>query len=82
MSDFKKLNVWKKAHALALNTHRVAGRMRGTANGSSRDIEVISKTDFLTLLNDVIEVRKMLHGLLAKLPQAPQRLSSNRTVPS
>ena len=29
MSDFKKLEVWRKAHALALNVHRVAIRIRG-----------------------------------------------------
>ena len=28
MSDFKKLLVWQKAHALALHTHRVATRIR------------------------------------------------------
>jgi four helix bundle protein len=30
MSDFKKLNVWRKAHALTLNVYRVAVRIRGT----------------------------------------------------
>ncbi len=29
MSDFKKLKVWRKSHALALNVHRVATRIRG-----------------------------------------------------
>lgn len=29
MSDFKKLRVWRKAHSLTLNVHRVAGSMRG-----------------------------------------------------
>lgn len=28
VSDFKKLLVWQKAHALALHTHRVATRIR------------------------------------------------------
>ncbi|HYU54169.1 MAG TPA: four helix bundle protein [Gemmatimonadaceae bacterium] len=28
MSDFKKLLVWQKSHALALHTHRVATRIR------------------------------------------------------
>jgi four helix bundle protein len=28
MSDFKKLLVWQKAHALALNAHRIAMRIR------------------------------------------------------
>jgi four helix bundle protein len=130
VSDFKKLNVWRKAHALALNTHRIAARIRGTQNGSLRsqmvraamsvptnivegrgqkseaefsrflrialnssseleyhlivahDTGVISKSDFLTLLNDVTEVRKMLHGLIAKLSHVPVRSTRNRTVPS
>jgi four helix bundle protein len=129
MSDFKKLNVWKKSHALALNVHRVAGRIRGKEHSSlksqivraamsipanivegrgqkselefsrflrialnssteleyhlivARDIQIISKSDFLTLLNDAIEVRKMLHGLLGKLSH-DRRSSTNRTVPS
>jgi four helix bundle protein len=30
MSDFKKLEVWRKGHALALNVHRVAVGIRGS----------------------------------------------------
>jgi four helix bundle protein len=29
VSDFKKLKVWRKAHALALNVHRAALKIRG-----------------------------------------------------
>lgn len=29
MSDYKKLEVWRKAHALALNAHRTATQIRG-----------------------------------------------------
>ncbi len=29
MSDFKKLEVWQKAHRLALDTHKAAQRVRG-----------------------------------------------------
>jgi four helix bundle protein len=36
VSDFKKLEVWRKAHALALNVHRVATRIRGSDNLSLR----------------------------------------------
>jgi len=36
VSDFKKLNVWRKAHALALNIHRVATRIRGSDNAPLR----------------------------------------------
>ena len=37
MSDFKKLVVWRKAHALALNVHRVAASIRGGDNASLRN---------------------------------------------
>jgi four helix bundle protein len=30
VSDYRKLQVWRKAHALALNAHRVAGGIRGS----------------------------------------------------
>ena len=30
MSDYRKLEVWRKAHALALSAHRVAGHIRGS----------------------------------------------------
>jgi four helix bundle protein len=115
MSDFKKLRVWRKAHALTLNIDRVAGsihgaryatlrsqmtrasmsisanivegrehknerefaRFLGYALASSselenhlliaRDLRAITNTDFASTLSQVIDVRKMLHGLLAKL---------------
>ena len=34
MSDFKKLVVWRKAHALALNVDRVAANIRGSRYSS------------------------------------------------
>jgi four helix bundle protein len=37
VSDFKKLKVWRKAHALALNVHAVAIRIRGSDNASLRN---------------------------------------------
>jgi four helix bundle protein len=36
MSDFKKLEVWQKAHALALSLDRVCKRMRGPQHASLR----------------------------------------------
>jgi four helix bundle protein len=30
VSDYKKLSVWRKAHALALNVHRAAVRLKGS----------------------------------------------------
>jgi four helix bundle protein len=115
VSDFKNLQVWQKAHALALHAHRVAigirrshdlalrsqviraamsipaniveGRrqdsekefarfLRIALNSGceleyhlivARDIRVIAETDFESLLGELIEVRKMIHGLLIKL---------------
>jgi len=37
MSDYKKLEVWRKAHALALDTYRVATRIRGSDNATLRN---------------------------------------------
>lgn len=115
MSDFKKLKVWRKAHALALNVHRIAGRLRGSdkaalrsqmiraamsipanivegsgqhsrrefarflriaLNSSSeleyhlivaRGIRAVSASDIDSLMSQVVEVRKMLHGLLKRV---------------
>jgi four helix bundle protein len=36
MSDFKKLKVWRKSHALALNVHRVTARVRGSERAALR----------------------------------------------
>ena len=36
MSDFKRLKVWRKAHALALNVHRTTARIRGLQSVSLR----------------------------------------------
>jgi four helix bundle protein len=36
VSDFKRLKVWRKAHALALNVHRVAAGIRGSDNSAIR----------------------------------------------
>jgi four helix bundle protein len=37
VSDFRKLQVWRKAHALAINAHRAAGRMRGQHHAAFRN---------------------------------------------
>lgn len=118
MQDFKKLHVWKKAHALAMNAHRVAGQIRGTSHMAlrsqliraamsiptnivegrakqserefgrflryalssaseleyhliaSRDLALIGQPDFVSLLTQVIEVRRMIHGLLNRMVAA------------
>jgi len=126
MSDFKKLRVWRSAHALTINTNRIAGAIRGTRYASLRnqmeraamsvsanivegrqqrserefarflgyalastselenhlivahDIRAVSETDYRSLLAQLTDVRRMLHGLMAKLTQAP----SVKPVPS
>jgi four helix bundle protein len=118
VSDFKKLQVWRKAHALALNVHRAALKIKGaqfvslrsqltraafsiptnivegngqespqqfarfvrfSLNSSSeleyhlmaaRDVEVMTATDFKSLTDQTIEVRKMLYGLLRHLERS------------
>jgi len=112
MSDFRKLHVWRKAHALALNSHRAASGIRGAEYASTRsqiiraalsiptnivegrgqksakeqmkfigyainsaselehhllvvrDLRKISDSDFRSSRGQLVEVRKMLHGLL------------------
>ena len=121
MSDFKNLKVWQKAQTLALDTHRVACKIRGSNNGGLRtqtinaamsvpanivesrgqptcreecrylrmalnsateleyhlltalDLETISRHQCLTLTSQLVEVRKMLYGLI--------RARSNRGDP-
>ncbi len=129
MSDFKKLRVWRKAHALTLNVHRIAAFIRGSqfaalrnqmvraamsvsanivegreqqterefarflryALGSAselehhflvgRDLRAITNADFRSTLDQIIDVRKMLHGLLAKLTQTKSH-PARKPVPS
>ncbi len=115
MGDFKKLDVWRKAHELALHAHRAATQIRGSqylslksqiiraamsipanivegraqkserefgrflnyALGSTseleyhlivaRDIKVLSEDEFQILSARLLQVRKMLHGLLNRI---------------
>jgi four helix bundle protein len=121
VSDFKKLKVWRKGHALALNVHRVAVRIRGSDNASlrnqmlrasmsvptnivegtgqrsqrefgrfigfalnssseleyhlivARDVGIITRSDFDSLLDQTVEVRKMLHGLQKRVLVSPRK---------
>jgi four helix bundle protein len=125
MSDFKKLRVWRKAHALTLNVHRIAASIRGSqyaplrsqmirasmsisanivegreqknerefarflgyalASTSeleyhfivARDVRAITHIDFSSTLDQIIDVRKMLHGLIAKLSRTKQASPKN-----
>jgi four helix bundle protein len=121
VSDFKKLKVWRKGHALALNVHRVVVRIRGSDNAALRnqmlrasmsvptnivegtgqrsqrefsrfigfalnssseleyhlivagDIGIITGSDFDSLLDQTVEVRKMLHGLRNRVLNLPRK---------
>ena len=48
MSDFRKLNVWRKAHALALGVHRIASGIRGQNNAALRSQMVRAATSIPT----------------------------------
>lgn len=117
MADFKKLRVWNKAHALALNAERVASEIReaahkplrpqlnraamsiptnivegrskktdrdfarylGYALGSAceleyhiilaHDVGAIPEADFDALIRQVVDIKRMLHGLIDKLSE-------------
>lgn len=112
MGDYRKLEVWRKAHALAINVHRDTAAIRGARYSSlrsqlvraamsipanivegrsqsserdfgrflryalnsateleyhlslARDIRVLPNKTFTPLATQVVEVRKMLFGLL------------------
>jgi four helix bundle protein len=122
VSDYKNLQVWQKAHALAIRAHRTAMGVRASRYAALRsqiiraamsipanivegrrqdserdfarflryslnsayeleyhlmlakDIDVISEADARSLLADVVEVTRMLHGLL-------RRISPQKTTP-
>jgi|SRR5688572_21627176 len=120
VGDFRKLRVWQAAQELAVETHRIAARMRGVSSTTLRDqlvraamsvaanivegsahssrrefarflsyalasvseteghaqlgfdLGMISRSDFESLLPRIIDVRKMLHGLIRTLRAAPR----------
>ena len=75
VSDFKKLHVWQKAHALALHAHRIATGIR-----RSHDIALRSQIirAAMSIPANIVEGRrqeseKMIHGLLNKIgPPTPR----------
>jgi four helix bundle protein len=48
----------------------------------ARDLEMISEPDFTAFLRRIVDVRKMLHGLLKKLKGAQQRETDSRATGS
>ena len=119
MSDYKNLQVWQKAHALAIRAHRTAMGVRPSRYAAlrsqiiraamsipanivegrrqdsernfarflhyslnsayeleyhimlARDIDVIPELEARSLLVEVVEVTRMLHGLLRKISSKP-----------
>lgn len=115
VADFRKLRVWQAAQAMAIEAHRLAGRMRGLRSSAlrdqfmraamsvptnivegsahssprefarflqyalasvseleghaqlARDLELMTEHDFIPFLARIVDVRKMLHGLLKTL---------------
>ena len=122
--------MWQKAHALALDAHRTAARIRGSqyapfrsqiirsalsipanivegreqksdaafarflriALGSAseleyhltaaHEVEAMSTVDFQRLLKQVVEVRRMLHGLIRRLEAGARKQSQTAKSPS
>jgi four helix bundle protein len=130
MSDFKRLVVWQKAHALALHAHRAAMGIRESRYASlrsqiirsamsiptnivegrrqeserdfarflryslnsayeleyhlmfAREIDVIPDEEARSLLEELVEVRRMLHGLLKRIsPKDPAPKPSGSGTP-
>ena len=115
VSDFKKLHVWHKAHALSLSIDRMCRKIRASQYSSlrnqifraalsipaniaegrrktsekefarflgiavssnseleshlifARDARIITENDFVSLVSETIEVRKMLYALINRL---------------
>jgi four helix bundle protein len=130
VTDFKKLKVWQKAHAMAIDVHRVAGQIRGVKHASlrsqmiraamsvptnivegcsqqstreysrfvrialnstseleyhllaSRDLAAVRASDSLTVVSQVVEVRKMLYGLLRYLTSRSEEGSEGPPNPT
>jgi four helix bundle protein len=128
VSDFKKLKVWAKSHALALNAFSVAKRMRGSESAPLRlqmiraatsiptnivegtgqesakefgrflsiaikssseleyhliiagDLKIIGRSDFASLTEQTIEVRRMLYALRNRVVASAKR--ANKPVPT
>jgi four helix bundle protein len=47
---------------------------------TARDVHAISETDFTATVAQVVDVRKMLHGLITRL-QEPRPSTPNKPVP-
>jgi four helix bundle protein len=130
MGDFKKLQVWQKAHELALETHATADKIRGRSYTSlrsqmvraaasidanivegsgqrsdrefirfidiainsaneleshlimARDLGALGASDFITLREQLVTIRKMLYGLRGRVQSTHASLSQQPTTRS
>jgi four helix bundle protein len=130
MGDFKKLQVWQKAHELALKTHATADKIRGRSYTSlrsqmvraaasidanivegsgqrsdrefirfidiainsaneleshlimARDLGALGASDFITLREQLVTIRKMLYGLRGRVQSTHASLSQQPTTRS
>jgi 23S rRNA-intervening sequence protein len=75
MAEFSKLRVWRKAHALALNLHRVHAIHSSNELEYhltiARDLHAISGGDAKSLMDHLADVRKMLYGLIRVCRKSP-----------
>src|SRR6266446_6469537 len=69
--EFARFLGYALASASELEHHFIVGR----------DLRAITNSDFTSTLGQIIDVRKMVHGLLAKLAKS-KKSPSKRTVPS
>ena len=126
MADFKKLQVWQKAHALAVNVNKIGGALGATHSSlrsqmiraamsidanitegrgqkserefvrylniainsayeleshliMGRDLEVLKPSDYLMLLEQLVEVRRMLYGLVKHIRASAPSLAADRS---
>jgi len=64
MKDFRKLNVWQKAHRLTLRIYRNTQRFPADERFG---LGLLEKTEYTELQNATTEVKRMLTSLISKL---------------
>lgn len=78
MQNYRRLSVWRKAHAVALNVHRLTERIpRGRNAGLIGQLQraalsipaKIPQREFALRQREIIEVRRMQTGLVKHVRQ-------------
>jgi hypothetical protein len=80
VQDFKHIQAWQHAHALAVALHKVAHHFSiKSANEtehhllSARDLDLVSPDAWQRFTAETIEIRKMIHGYRKKVIQSSRR---------